>query len=144
MLDREGFRPNVGIVLVNHRNEVFWGKRIREHSWQFPQGGIKKGESPEQAMLRELEEETGLKPEHVRIIGRTRDWLRYEVPKQWVRREWRRHLPRPEADLVPAAPGRPRHRRLPARQRASGIRCLALELLLGAAGQCDRVQARGL
>jgi len=89
MLDREGFRPNVGIVLVNHRNEVFWGKRIREHSWQFPQGGIKKGESPEQAMLRELEEETGLKPEHVRIIGRTRDWLRYEVPKQWIRREWR-------------------------------------------------------
>jgi putative (di)nucleoside polyphosphate hydrolase len=89
MLDREGFRPNVGIILVNHRNEVFWGKRIREHSWQFPQGGIKKGESPEQAMLRELEEETGLKPEHVRIIGRTRDWLRYEVPKQWIRREWR-------------------------------------------------------
>ena len=31
----------------------------------------------------------GLRPEHVRIIGRTRDWLRYEVPKQWVRREWR-------------------------------------------------------
>jgi putative (di)nucleoside polyphosphate hydrolase len=62
MLDREGFRPNVGIVLVNSRNEVFWGKRIREHSWQFPQGGIKKGETPEQAMLRELEEETGLKP----------------------------------------------------------------------------------
>ena len=89
MLDREGFRPNVGIVLVNSRNEVFWGKRIREHSWQFPQGGIKKGETPEQAMLRELEEETGLKPEHVRIIGRTRDWLRYEVPKHWVRREWR-------------------------------------------------------
>ena len=89
MLDREGFRPNVGIILVNSRNEVFWGNRIREHSWQFPQGGIKKGETPEQAMLRELEEETGLKPEHVRIIGRTRDWMRYEVPKQWVRREWR-------------------------------------------------------
>ena len=63
MLDREGFRPNVGIVLVNSRNEVFWGKRIREHSWQFPQGGIKNGETPEQAMLRELEEETGLKPD---------------------------------------------------------------------------------
>jgi putative (di)nucleoside polyphosphate hydrolase len=40
-------------------------------------------------MLRELEEEVGLKPEHVRIIGRTRDWLRYEVPKHWIRREWR-------------------------------------------------------
>ena len=57
MLDREGFRPNVGIILVNSRNEVFWGKRIREHSWQFPQGGIKHGESPEHAMFRELQEE---------------------------------------------------------------------------------------
>lgn len=89
MLDREGYRPNVGIVLVNSHNQVFWGKRIREHSWQFPQGGIKKGESPEEAMYRELQEEVGLLPEHVRILGRTRDWLRYDVPKQWVRREWR-------------------------------------------------------
>ena len=89
MLDREGYRPNVGIILANRRNEVFWGKRIREDFWQFPQGGIDKGETPEQAMFRELHEEVGLKPEHVRIIGRTRDWLRYDVPKHWVRREWR-------------------------------------------------------
>ena len=89
MLDREGYRPNVGIILANRRNEVFWGKRIRENFWQFPQGGIDKGETPEQAMFRELYEEVGLKPEHVRIIGRTRDWLRYDVPKHWVRREWR-------------------------------------------------------
>ena len=54
MLDREGYRPNVGIILCNAKNEVFWGKRIREHSWQFPQGGIKRGETPEQAMYREL------------------------------------------------------------------------------------------
>jgi ADP-ribose pyrophosphatase len=59
MLDREGFRPNVGIILLNAQNEVWWGKRVREHSWQFPQGGIKYGETPEQAMYRELEEETG-------------------------------------------------------------------------------------
>ncbi|MBE0593164.1 MAG: RNA pyrophosphohydrolase [Burkholderiaceae bacterium] len=91
MLDRDGYRPNVGIVLVNHRNEVFWGKRAREHSWQFPQGGIKRGESPEEAMYRELHEEVGLLREHVRIIGRTRDWLRYDVPTHWVRREWRGH-----------------------------------------------------
>jgi putative (di)nucleoside polyphosphate hydrolase len=89
MLDREGYRPNVGIILANARNEVFWGKRLREHSWQFPQGGIKHGETPEQAMYRELHEEIGLLPEHVRIIGRTRAWLRYEVPQNWVRREWR-------------------------------------------------------
>ena len=49
MLDREGFRPNVGIILLNQKNQVFWGKRIRTHSWQFPQGGIDRGETPEQA-----------------------------------------------------------------------------------------------
>ena len=89
MLDREGFRPNVGIILCNAKNEVFWGKRIREHSWQFPQGGIKRGETPEQAMYRELHEEIGLLPEHVLILGRTKGWLRYEVPTHWIKREWR-------------------------------------------------------
>ena len=91
MLDREGFRPNVGIILLNQRNQVFWGKRIRTHSWQFPQGGIDRGESPEQAMFRELHEEVGLLPEHVSIVARTRDWLRYEVPDRFIRRESRGH-----------------------------------------------------
>ena len=89
MIDKDGYRANVGIILLNSRNEVFWGKRVKEHSWQFPQGGIKTGESPEQAMYRELMEEVGLSPQHVKIVGRTRDWLRYNVPYQWVRREWR-------------------------------------------------------
>ena len=89
MLDREGYRPNVGIILCNAKNEVFWGKRIHEHSWQFPQGGIKRGETPEQAMYRELYEEVGLRHEHVCILGRTKDWLRYDVPIHWVKREWR-------------------------------------------------------
>lgn len=91
MLDREGFRPNVGIILLNRKNQVFWGKRIRTHSWQFPQGGIDRGESPEQAMYRELHEEIGLSPHHVRIVARTRDWLRYEVPDRFIRREARGH-----------------------------------------------------
>jgi putative (di)nucleoside polyphosphate hydrolase len=89
MLDKDGYRPNVGIILANHRDEVFWGKRVNQHAWQFPQGGIKHGETPAKAMLRELEEETGLLPEHVRILGRTRNWLRYDVPDQWIRRDWR-------------------------------------------------------
>ena len=89
MLDREGFRPNVGIILLNQKNQVFWGKRIRTHSWQFPQGGIDRGETPEQAMYRELHEEVGLKQEHVRIVARTRDWLRYEVPDRFIRRDAR-------------------------------------------------------
>jgi putative (di)nucleoside polyphosphate hydrolase len=91
MLDREGFRPNVGIILLNQRNQVFWGKRIRSHSWQFPQGGIDRGETPEQAMFRELHEEVGLMPEHVSIVARTRDWLRYEVPDRFIRRDARGH-----------------------------------------------------
>ena len=91
MLDREGYRPNVGIILLNPQNEVWWGKRVREHSWQFPQGGIKFGETPEQAMYRELEEEVGLRAEHVRVIGRTRDWLRYEVPDRFIKRDVRGH-----------------------------------------------------
>jgi putative (di)nucleoside polyphosphate hydrolase len=89
MLYRDGYRPNVGIILCNWRNEVFWGKRVREHSWQFPQGGIKHGETPVQAMFRELREEVGLDPGHVKILGRTRQWLRYEVPSHWIKREWR-------------------------------------------------------
>lgn len=87
MLDREGYRPNVGIILLNQNNEVFWAKRIREKSWQFPQGGIQHGESPTKAMFRELYEEVGLKPEHVKILGRTRTWLRYNVPDHYIRRD---------------------------------------------------------
>jgi putative (di)nucleoside polyphosphate hydrolase len=89
MLDRDGFRPNVGIILANDCDQVFWGKRVRQHAWQFPQGGIHSGESPQEAMYRELHEEVGLLPGHVRILGRTREWLRYEVPDCWRRREWR-------------------------------------------------------
>ena len=91
MLDRDGFRPNVGIILLNQKSQVFWGKRIRTHSWQFPQGGIDRGENPEQAMLRELHEEVGLMPQHVQVLARTRDWLRYEVPDRFIRRDARGH-----------------------------------------------------
>ena len=91
MLDREGYRPNVGIVLLNDQNQVFWGKRIGQQSWQFPQGGIQHGESPEQAMYRELHEEVGLLAQHVQIIGRTRDWLRYDVPDEFLRRQVNRN-----------------------------------------------------
>jgi putative (di)nucleoside polyphosphate hydrolase len=87
MLDKEGYRPNVGIILLNQRNEVFWGKRIGQHSWQFPQGGIHHGENPKQAMFRELQEEVGLLPEHVQVIGRTKDWIRYDVPEEFLRRQ---------------------------------------------------------
>ena len=87
MIDKEGYRPNVAIVILNDNDKVLWAKRVAEDAWQFPQGGINEGESLEEAMYRELMEEVGLGPDHVKILGKTKDWLRYEVPKQWVRRD---------------------------------------------------------
>lgn len=87
MIDQEGYRPNVGIVILNEHNQVLWAKRVAEDAWQFPQGGINEGESLEEAMYRELMEEVGLSPNHVEILGKTKDWLRYDVPKKWVRRD---------------------------------------------------------
>ena len=86
MIDAEGFRPNVGIVLANSKGHVFWGRRIRQQAWQFPQGGIQANEDPEQAMLRELNEEVGLEPQHVRIIAVTSGWLHYRLPARMVRK----------------------------------------------------------
>lgn len=85
MIDSDGFRANVGIILTNHKNQVFWAKTVGKDIWQFPQGGINLDETPESAMYRELEEETGLKAEHVAIISSTNDWLRYLIPKQLIR-----------------------------------------------------------
>ena len=68
MIDKEGYRPNVGIVLANDRGQVLWARRVGgRDAWQFPQGGINRGESPEQALYRELEEEIGLAPRRYRI-----------------------------------------------------------------------------
>ena len=86
MIDSNGYRPNVGIILCNDEGCVFWAKRAGVNSWQFPQGGIKRFEDPEAAMYRELREETGLKAEHVQLIGRTRYWLRYKLPDRFIRR----------------------------------------------------------
>ena len=91
MIDNEGYRPNVGIIILNDNNKVLWAKRVAEDAWQFPQGGIKKGESPEVAMYRELMEEVGLSSDHIQIIGKTKNWLRYDVPSQWLRRDGSSH-----------------------------------------------------
>lgn len=85
VIDAEGFRPNVGIVICNGAGQVFWCRRFGQDSWQFPQGGIAEGESPEQAMYRELYEEVGLQPEHVKLLGKTKGWLRYRLPDRLVR-----------------------------------------------------------
>ena len=85
MIDSDGFRPNVGIILANSQGQVLWARRIGQSSWQFPQGGISEGETPEQAMFRELQEEVGLAASDVEIIAVTRGWLRYKLPKRMVR-----------------------------------------------------------
>jgi len=87
VIDDDGYRPNVGVVICNRRGQVFWAKRCGQHSWQFPQGGIDSGETPEQAMYRELYEEVGLRKKDVTILAVTRHWLRYKLPKRLIRWE---------------------------------------------------------
>ena len=71
MIDADGYRPNVGIILMNERGQLLWARRVGQNAWQFPQGGIKPDETPEDALYRELKEEVGLEPHHVEIIGKT-------------------------------------------------------------------------
>lgn len=85
MIDTEGYRANVGIILVNMDGGLFWAKRIGENAWQFPQGGIRESESAEQAVFRELHEEVGVTKESVEVIGCTEDWLRYKIPDHLIR-----------------------------------------------------------
>jgi putative (di)nucleoside polyphosphate hydrolase len=85
VIDRAGFRMNVGIVLINDSGRIFWGKRQGHDAWQFPQGGLMLGESPEAAMYRELYEEIGLSKEDVKILGVTKRWLKYRLPSQYIR-----------------------------------------------------------
>ena len=85
VIDSDGYRPNVGIIVANQAGQVLWARRCGQDAWQFPQGGINSGESAEDALYRELDEEVGLQPEQVKIIGSTHGWLRYRLPKRLLR-----------------------------------------------------------
>jgi len=85
LIDNDGFRPNVGIILANERGQVLWAKRVGQDAWQFPQGGIESHESPEEALYRELREEIGLEEDSVEVVGSTKGWLRYRLPKRMLR-----------------------------------------------------------
>ena len=85
VIDEQGFRESVGIIIINNKRELFWAKRRGHDSWQFPQGGINKNEIPEEALYRELWEEVGLQSDEVKIISRTDNWLKYHLPKHLVR-----------------------------------------------------------
>ncbi|MDH2997745.1 RNA pyrophosphohydrolase [Pasteurellaceae bacterium LFhippo2] len=85
MIDFDGYRPNVGIVICNKQGQVLWAKRFGQNSWQFPQGGINEGENIETAMYRELYEEVGLSKKDVRLLWASKYWLRYKLPKRLIR-----------------------------------------------------------
>ena len=86
MIDADGYRENVGIILVNHEGRLFWARRIgQKNAWQFPQGGVDQAESTEDAMYRELAEEIGLGRDDVEVLACTRDWLKYSLPKKFIR-----------------------------------------------------------
>ena len=85
MIDSDGYRSNVGIILKNQDGLVLWAQRMGQDAWQFPQGGVNVDETPLQAMYRELWEEVGLYPEHVELVSQTTSWLRYKLPKRMVR-----------------------------------------------------------
>lgn len=85
MIDSDGYRPNVGIVICNRKGQVLWAKRYGQNSWQFPQGGINDNETAEQAMYRELYEEVGLGKKDVKLLYSSKHWLRYKLPKRLLR-----------------------------------------------------------
>jgi putative (di)nucleoside polyphosphate hydrolase len=85
VIDQDGYRLNVGIIIANKQGKLFWGKRVYQDAWQFPQGGIRESETPQQAVFRELREEVGLSPSDVRVLGKTEDWLHYDLPKHLIR-----------------------------------------------------------
>ena len=86
LIDRNGYRANVGIVLIRDGGEVFLGGRTDGRGWQFPQGGLRRDETAEEALFRELREEVGLEREDVQLVAGTRDWLSYRLPRQYLRR----------------------------------------------------------
>ena len=78
------YRPNAGIIIFNRQGKLLWCKRKTGDGWQFPQGGIDVGESPEQAIIRETYEEVGLKHEKIKIIRENDRWINYDVPKNKI------------------------------------------------------------
>lgn len=84
------YRPNVGVMLVDAHGRVFTGQRLDRDrdAWQMPQGGVDPNEAPRDAVLRELEEETGVTAALVRIEAETDGWLTYDLPADLIPRLW--------------------------------------------------------
>ena len=85
VIDQAGYRANVGSVLVSQEQKVFWGRRVRQKTWQFPQGGLLADEELDEALYRELQEEIGLHAEDVQLVAETNDWIKYDIPQHLIR-----------------------------------------------------------
>ena len=81
MSGQEEYRSNVAIIIVNQFGKVLWCQRKEHDGWQFPQGGIDKGETPREAVLRETREEVGLDSNDINIVYECEKWFKYDVPK---------------------------------------------------------------
>jgi len=85
VIDHQGYRLNIGIIVINDSNQLLWAKRIGQNAWQFPQGGVQQGERLNQALFRELKEELGLNPSDVEIVTSTEGFLKYRLPAGLIR-----------------------------------------------------------
>ena len=85
VIDVHGYRSNVGIILTDGNKRLFWGKRLGQNAWQFPQGGVMPKESIQDALFRELNEEVGLCPNDVKIIAESKGWVHYRLPARFIR-----------------------------------------------------------
>ena len=88
-MNDKSYRKNVGLIVLNKKNQLLVCRRKGKQTWQFPQGGIDAGESAMKAAYRELYEEVGIKKSQVRIIQKSRYWYSYDLPEKYQ--------PRPES-----------------------------------------------
>jgi putative (di)nucleoside polyphosphate hydrolase len=90
MNEESNYRLNVGLIIVNTYGKVLICKRKNSNQWQFPQGGIDEGESPIEAAKREIFEEVGIKPSKIKVLGKIKDWVKYEIPKELAKKSFKK------------------------------------------------------
>ncbi len=91
--DITAYRPCVGIMLLNAKNEAWIGRRFEKQNddgigkwWQMPQGGIDEGEDLKAAAMRELYEETGVTS--ASLIAESSRWYTYDLPEHLIGKSW--------------------------------------------------------